>query len=111
MRKQTRRDELNINRKKLPRHIFAQKCFWICRVSIKTTYRLSYKSTLTRKKDHAALQETVALADARSEIEHIQWYVPHFILSSPQQGILSKQLFSKTTTEVRYIERSVCIKM
>ena len=37
-------------------------------------------------------------------------YVPHYIPSIQQQGILSKQILSKTPTELMYVERSVFMK-
>ena len=52
----------------------------------------------------------MALEDARIKIINIHWYVPHYTPSIPQQGILCKQILSKTTTELRYVERSVFMK-
>ena len=46
----------------------------------------------------------------RIKIDHIHCYVPHYILSTAQQGIMSKQILNKTPTELRYVERSVFMK-
>ena len=54
----------------------------------KATYGLVYKITLTGNKDHAVLQKTVAIADARSKIDQIHWYVSHYTPYIQQQGIL-----------------------
>ena len=50
------------------------------------------------------------MVDARIKIDHTHWYVPHYRPSIQQQGIISKQILSKTPTELRYIERSVFMK-
>ena len=76
----------------------------------KATYGLGYKRTLTRNKEDAVLQKTAALADARIKIYQIHWYVPHYTPFIQQQGISSKQILSKTPTELRYVERSVFTK-
>ena len=44
------------------------------------------------------------------KIDHIHWYVPHYIPWVQQQGILSKEISSKTPTELRYSESSVFMK-
>ena len=76
----------------------------------KATFGLGYKLTLTRNEDDAVLQKVVAIADSRIKIDHIYWYVPHYLPSIQQQDILSKRTLSKTPTEVRYIELSVFLK-
>ena len=76
----------------------------------KATYGLGYKLTLTRNKDEANLDKTAAIADGRLETDHVHWYVGHFTLSIPQQGISSEQILSKTPTEFKYIERFVSVK-
>ena len=43
-------------------------------------------------------------------IDHIHWYRPQYTPSIQQQGLLSKQIISKTPKELRYIERSVFLK-
>ena len=74
------------------------------------TYGLGYKLTLTRNKDDCVIDKTNAIADARIKIDHIHWYVPHYIRSIQQQSTLSKQILSKTPTELKYVERSVFMK-
>ena len=76
----------------------------------KATCGLSYNLTLTGNKDDAVLNKIVAKTDARMKIDDIHWYVPHYTPSIPQQGLLSKQILSKTPTELRFIERCVFMK-
>ena len=76
----------------------------------KATFGLGYKLTLTRNKDEAVIDKSPGIADARIKINHIHWYVPHYILSMSQQGIMTKQILNKTPTELRYVERSVFMK-
>ena len=54
--------------------------------------------------------DTPSVADARIKSDHLHWYVPHYTPSMQQQGILTKQSLNKTTTELRYVERSVFMK-
>ena len=44
------------------------------------------------------------------KIDHIHWFVPHYIPSNQQKGILSKQTLSQTPTELRYAGRSLFMK-
>ena len=76
----------------------------------KATYGLGYKLTLTRNKDEAVIDKVAGIADARIKIDHIHWYVAHYTPSIQQQSILSKQILSKTPTELRCVEKSVFMK-
>ena len=76
----------------------------------KATYGLGYKLTLTRNKDEAVIDKVAGIADARIKIDHIHWYVPHYIPSMSQQAIMSKQILDKTPTALRYVELSVFMK-
>ena len=76
----------------------------------KATYGLGYKLTLTRSKDEAVIDKAAGIDDARIKIDHIHWYVPHYTPSMSQQTIMSNQIFNKTFTELRYVERSVFVK-
>ena len=76
----------------------------------KSTYGLGYKLTLTGKKDEAAIDKIGGIADARITIDHIHWYVPHYTPSMQLQIIISKQILNKTSTELRYLERSVFVR-
>ena len=76
----------------------------------KATYGLGFKLTLTRNKDDDVIDKANAVADARIKIDHIHWYIPHYTPSIQQQSTLSKQISSKTPTELRYVERSVFMK-
>ena len=76
----------------------------------KATYDLGYELTLTIRNDDAVIDQTAGIADARSKIDYIHWYVPQNTLPIQQQSILSKQIVSETPTKLRYVERSVFIK-
>ena len=73
-------------------------------------YTYYYKVTLTRIKDDAVIDKAADIADARNKGDHIQWYMRHCIPSIQQQGILSKQILSKTPSEHRYVKRSAFMK-
>ena len=73
----------------------------------KATYGLGYKLTLTRNTDNAVLNKDNAINKAKIEIIAIEWYVPQYTPSFPQQAIKSTQILSKVTTELQYIETSV----
>ena len=66
----------------------------------KATYGLGYKLNVTRNKDKAAINKAPGIADARTKIDHIHWYVPHYTPSIQQQGILSNQISNRTPTEL-----------
>ena len=66
--------------------------------------------TLTRNKDDAVVDKFAGTADARIQIDHIHWYVPHYTPSIQQQSTLSNQILSKIPTELRYVEWSVFMK-
>ena len=76
----------------------------------KTTHGCGYKLTLRRSKDKAVVDKTAGIVHARNKFDHIQWDVPFYTPSIQQQGVLFKQILSKTPTELRYVERSVCMK-
>ena len=44
----------------------------------KATYGLGYKLTLTRNKDDAVIDKAAGFAH-RIKIDHIHWYIPHFL--------------------------------
>ena len=108
-----RRDELALNKNikgKYHLKILLKDIFGFAEHQEKATYCLGYKLTLTRNKDDAVIDKANGIADARIRIDHIHWYVPHYIPSIQQQSTLSKQILSKTPTELRYVERSVFMK-
>ena len=76
----------------------------------KATYGLGYKLPLPKNRDQAVSVKTAGVADARIITDHIHLYVPHYTLSSSQQGILSGQFLIKTPMELRYFEKSVFIR-
>ena len=105
-----RRDELARNKTikgKYHVKIMLKDIFGYAEHQEKATYGLGYKLTLTRNKDDAVIDKASDVADARIKIDHIHWYVPHYTPSIQQQSTLTKQILSKTPTELRYVERSV----
>ena len=44
------------------------------------------------------------------KINSIEWYIPHYTPSIPQQATLSKQILGKPPTKLKYVERSVLLK-
>ena len=94
-RKQELTNTKNIKSKYHSRIMF-KDVFGFAEHQEKATYGLGYKSTLTRNKNDAVIDKAAGIADARIKIDHIHWYVPHYIPSIQQQGILSKQILNKT---------------
>ena len=90
--------------------IMLKDVFRFAELQEKATYGLGYKLTITKNKDEAASDKAVGKSDARIEIDHIHWYVPHYIPTIQKQGILPEQILSKTPTELRYFERSLFLK-
>ena len=108
-----RRDEIALNKNikgKYHVKIMLKDVFGFAEHQEKATYGLGYKLTVTRNKDDAVIDKANGIDDARIRIDHIHMYVPHYIPSIQQQSTLSKQILSKTPTELRYVERSVFMK-
>ena len=108
-----RRDELALNKNIKGKYhvtILLKGVFGFAEHQEKATYGLGYKLTLTRNKDDAVIEKSNPTADARIRIDHIHWYVPHYTPSNQQQSTLSKQILSKTPTELKFVERSVFMK-
>ena len=108
-----RRDELALNKNikgKYHVKIMLKDVFGFAEHQERATYGHGYKLTLTRNKHAAVIDKAGAIADARIKIDHIHWYVPHYTPSIQQQSTLSKQILSKTPTELKYVERSVFMK-
>ena len=53
----------------------------------KSTYGMGYKLTLTRNVDNANLIKANATKIGKIKINAIEWYVPHYIPSIPQQAL------------------------
>ena len=66
----------------------------------KGIFGLSYGLTLTRKSDNSVLNKDNPINDAKIKTNAIEWYLPHYTPSIPQQAILSKKILSKTPTEL-----------
>ena len=108
-----RRDELALNKNikgKYHLKILLKDVFGFAECQEKGTYGLGYKLTLTRNKDDAVIDKANGIAVARIKIDHIHWFIPHYIPSIQQQSIMSEQILNKTATELRYVERSVFLK-
>ena len=56
------------------------------------------------------LNKDNAVNIGKIKINALEWYVPHYRQSIPQQARLSKQILSKTPTELQDVERSVFMK-
>ena len=65
---------------------------------------------MTRNTDNAVLNKANATNNAKIKINAIEWYVPHYTPSMPQQSMLSKQIINKTPAQIQYPERSVVMK-
>ena len=108
-----RRNELASNKNlkgKYRLRIMLKDVFGFAKHQEKSTYGLGYKIILTRNKDDAVIDKAAIFVDTSFEKNHINWYVPHYTPSIQQRGILSKQILSKTPTELRYVERSIFLK-
>ena len=70
----------------------------------KATYGLGYKLIITRNSDEAVLNKSDEINIGKIKINGIEWYVPHYIGSTSQKTILSKQILSKVPTELQYVE-------
>ena len=71
---------------------------------------MGYTLTLTRNKEEAVIDRSPVIADVRNKIDHMHWYILHYRPSIQQQGLLSKQILSRTSTEFRYFERYAFMK-
>ena len=73
-------------------------------------YGLGYNLTKTRNVDNSVLNKANATIFGKTKIISIELFVPHYTPSIPQQARLSKQILSRTPTELQYVERSVFMK-
>ena len=108
-----RQDEMTDNEREKGKYhvrLMLKDVFGFAEDQEKATFGLGYKLTLTRNKGEAVIDKANGIAEARIEIDHIHWYVPHYTPSMQQQAIMSKQILNKTPTELRYVERSVFMK-
>ena len=99
-----RREEMTNNKNvkdKFHLRIMLKDVFGYSELQQKATFGLGYKLTLTINKDEAGIDKVAGNADARNKIDHIHWDVPHYTPSIQQQSILSKQILSKTPTQLR----------
>ena len=89
-----RKDELALNKNtkgKCHLRIMLKGVLGFAKCQEKATYGLGYKLTLTGNKDDAVIDKPAGIADARIKIDHIHWYVPHYIPSLSHENILMNQ--------------------
>ena len=79
--------------------IYLKDVFAFADYQEKCTYGLGYKLQLTRNSDNSLLSKGNAIDNAKTKINAIDWYVPHYTPSMQQQSILSKQIINKTPTK------------
>ena len=93
------------------RRIMLKDVFGFSQHQEKAIYGLDYKLTLTRNKDYAVIDKAAGFADARKEIDHIHWCLPQYKPAIQQKTLLSKQISSKTPSELRYVEPSKSMEL
>ena len=95
-----RQQELSNNKKiKLKHHVrfILRDDFSSAEPQGKVTYGLGYKLTLTMNSNAAVLNKTEAIANAELLVNSIDWYVPHYTLSTERQVLISRNF------HVRYL--------
>ena len=104
-----RKDELAPNKNTKSEYhlrIVLKDVFGFAEHQEKSIVGLNYKLTLAKSKHDVVIVKAAVIAVARNNIDHFYWYVPQCFPSIQQQGLLSKQIISKTPTELKYNERS-----
>ena len=76
----------------------------------RTTFGLGFKSKLTRNFVKSVLKKANATDIGKFKVNSIEWYIPHYIASIPQQAILYKQILSKLPKELQYVEISIVLR-
>ena len=111
-RKGRQRELTIIKSQKVKYHvrIYPKDVFGFAEYQEKGTYGLGYKLTTTRDSDNAVLNKAKATNNGKININAIEWYVPLYTPSMQQEAILSKQILSKSPTQIHYPERSVFMK-
>ena len=72
-----------------------------------TAYVFPFNLTIKKNSNNAVLIKADTIADAKIAVKNMDWYVEHYTSSIEQQANTYKQILSITTTEIRYIARSV----
>ena len=75
-----------------------------------STYGLGFELKLTINTDNSVLNKDNAINNAKIKNIALERYVPQYTPSKSNQGMLSEQILSKTTTELQQKERSVFMK-
>ena len=73
-------------------------------------YCLSCRLTITGNNENTVLKKDNVINKAKIKINSFEWYVPHYTVNISQQAILSKQILSRTTTELQHVQRSGFMK-
>ena len=68
---------------------------------------LGYKLTLTRNTDNAVLNKDNATNNAKTKINAIEWYVPHYTPSLEKHNKIMNQIVKKRPTNLHYPEKFV----
>ena len=68
----------------------------------KATHGLGYKLTLTKNTDNSALNKDNATNIVIIKVVIIEWFVPHYTPNITPEALLSKQILSRTRTELQY---------
>ena len=108
-----RRDELTSNKNRKGKYhvsFMLRDVLGFAEHQERTTYSFGYILTLTGNKDEAVLDKATGIPDARFKIDQVHCYMPQYVPSIQQQGVLPKQFLIKIPTQLRYIERSVFMK-
>ena len=64
------------------------------------TYGIGYKLPLTRNSGNSNLKKDNATNFGKTKIIAMDWYVPHYTCSIPEQFLIFKQILSKLPTEL-----------
>ena len=57
--------------------------------------------SVSQNKDDAVIDKAWGIADARIEIDHFHWYVPHYTPTLSQENILMNQILKKNTNRTQ----------
>ena len=74
------------------------------------TFAFGCNFTLTRNTVNSVLNKANATIVLKFKIDALEWYVPHYTPSIPQQAMLTKLILSRKPTEIQYVEKSSFVK-
>ena len=76
----------------------------------KANYGLGYQLTLTKNTDNSVLKKDNTINIGKTKNNAMEWYIPHYTPNISNQAKISKQILSRTPTELQYVERSFFMK-